>query len=231
MTLGITTVEIVAGVTTLLARVFFWTVEHARLKRYALAFLPMARRGGVREAWEDVEVRLGRWVRGQLTIMVTMGVAAAAIYALLGLESAVVLGLIAGVTEAIPLIGPLVGAIPALIVTAATRPDLLPIVAVAYIVLQFVEGNVLVPVIMRNSIGLSPFIVLISLLLGAALGGIQGAFLAVPVVAASEVILERLQLRETPIAQDSTADLGSDTEQEQKVPLPVAEADSAMAAH
>ena len=71
-----------------------------------------------------------------------------------------------------------------------------------YIVLQFLEGNVLVPIVMKNTIGLSPFFVLVVLLIGAAVAGIVGAFLAVPVAAAVEVVLERLQAREVPVAQE-----------------------------
>ena len=69
---------------TLLAIVFFWLVEHARLQRYALAFLRPARRAGARNAWNEVETRLGLWVRGQLTLMGAMGMRRGTAYTLLG---------------------------------------------------------------------------------------------------------------------------------------------------
>jgi predicted PurR-regulated permease PerM len=78
-------------------------------------------------------------------------------------------------------------------------------VALVYLVIQLIEGNILVPMVMRNTIGISPFLVLTSLLVGAALGGIPGALVAVPVVAAIEVVLERLQARDEPVAQDPTS--------------------------
>ena len=199
---GITLAEVLGSIATTLALVFFWLVGHARLQRYALAFVPLERRGGVRHAWDDVESRLGHWVRGQLTLMTVVGVASGTAYALLGVPSALLLGLIAGVMEAVPLIGPLLGAVPAMLFAATVSPELVAGVVAVTAVIQLVENNVLVPVVMRNSIGLSPLVVSLSLLFGAALGGILGALVAVPLVAALEVVLGRLQAREVPVAQE-----------------------------
>ena len=122
----------------------------------------------------------GLWVRGQLILMGTMGLATGMAYTVLGLPGALLLALIAALAEAIPIIGPLLGAIPAVLVAATVSPELAVIVAGVYIVIQLVEGSVLVPMVMRNTIGLSPLLVLLSLLVGAAVGGLVGAFLAVP---------------------------------------------------
>jgi len=203
--LGLTVAEAIISVATLLAIVFFWLVEHARLQRFALAFLPAERRAGARDAWNQIETRLGLWVRGQLTLMAVMGAATGVTYTLLGLPSALLLALIAAVTEAIPIVGPLLGAAPAIVVASTVSPELALAVAGIYLVIQFVEGNVLVPLVMRNTIGLSPFVVIVSLLIGAAAGGVVGALLAVPLTAAGLVILERLQAREVPVAQEPGA--------------------------
>ncbi len=190
---------------TMLAIVFFWLVEHARLQRYTLAFLPADRRAGSRNAWNEIETRLGLWVRGQLILMGSMGVATGVAYSLLGLPGALLLGFIAALTEAIPIVGPLLGAIPAILVAATVSPELALVVALIYLVLQLIEGNVLVPIVMRNTIGISPLLVLFSLLVGAEVGGLLGAFLAVPIAASIEIVLSRLQARETPVAQDPAA--------------------------
>ena len=137
--------------------------------------------------------------------MATMGVMTGIAYSLLGVPGALLLALIAAITEAIPIIGPLLGAIPAVLVAATVSPELALIVAGIYVVLQFIEGNVLVPIIMRNAVGISPLLILISLLIGAAAGGFIGAFLAVPVAASLEIVLQRLQAREEPVAQDPSA--------------------------
>ena len=202
---GTTVAELVATLATLLTMVFLWLVERPRIQRYALAFLPAEGRAGARSAWNDIELRLGLWVRGQLTLMATMGVMTGIAYTVLGVPGALLLALIAAITEAIPIVGPLLGAIPAVLVAATVSPELALIVAGIYVVLQFVEGNVLVPIVMRNAVGISPLLILVSLLIGAAAGGFVGAFLAVPVAASVEIVLQRLQAREEPVAQDPSA--------------------------
>jgi predicted PurR-regulated permease PerM len=199
---GVTVAEAVVSVATILTIVFFWLTEHARLQRFALAFLPAHRRAGAREAWNEVEARLGLWVRGQLILMGTMGVATGIAYTALGLPSALLLALVAAVTEAIPIVGPLLGAIPAVLVASTVSPELAMTVAAIYVVLQLIEGNILVPLVMRNTIGISPFLVVVSILIGAAAGGVLGALFAVPVTASIVVVLQRLQAREVPVAQD-----------------------------
>lgn len=213
---GTAVAEAGVALMTLLTLVFFWLVEHARLQRYVLAFLPADRRPGAREAWNDIETRLGLWVRGQLILMATIGAATGIAYTLLGLPGALLLAVIAALTEAIPIIGPLLGAIPAVLVAATVSPELALLVAGIYVVIQTVEGNVLVPIVMRNTIGISPLLVIVSLLIGGSVGGLVGAFLAVPIAASLEIILSRLQARENPVAQDPAAIEVSDDEGDSK---------------
>jgi predicted PurR-regulated permease PerM len=208
---GAAVAEAAVWLATLLTIVFFWLLEHARVQRYVLAFVSADSRAGARDAWNEIESRLGLWVRGQLILMGSIGVATTITYTLLGLPGAVLLGLIAALTEAIPIVGPLLGAIPAVLVAATVSPELAVIVAVIYLILQFIEGSVLVPMVMRNTVGISPLLVFVSLLIGGAIGGIVGALLAVPVAASVEIVLSRLQARETPVAQDP-ASLGTPDE-------------------
>ena len=202
---GTAVAEAAIALATVLTLVFFWLVENARLQRYALAYLPATRRAGARRAWNEIEKRLGLWVRGQLILMGAIGLATGTAYALLGVPGALLLGLIAAIAEAIPIIGPLLGAIPAVLVAATISPELALTVAGIYAVLQLVEGSVLVPIVMRNSIGISPFLILVSLLIGGAAGGLVGALIAVPIAAALEIVLSRLQARETRVVQDPAA--------------------------
>jgi len=210
---GAAAAEAAVTVATLLTIVFFWLVEHAQLQRYILAFVPADARPGARDAWNEIESRLGLWVRGQLTLMAAMGVATGVAYTVLGVPGALLLGSIAAVTEAIPIVGPLLGAIPAVLVATTVSPQLALIVAGVYVVLQLIEGSVLVPLVMRNTVGISPLLVLLSVLVGAAAGGLIGALLAVPIAASAEIILARLQARDTPVAQDPSAVETPDDEQ------------------
>jgi predicted PurR-regulated permease PerM len=147
-----------------------------------------------------MELRLGSWVRGQLILMGSVGVATTIAYFLIGLDGALLLGLIAALAEAIPLVGPALGAVPALVVAAATgRVETVILVAIVYFIIQVVEGNVLVPLVMHNAIGIPPFLVFVSILAGAAIAGIPGALISVPLVAALLVVVERLQARASPV--------------------------------
>lgn len=215
-----------AAVITVLALVFFWLTERPRLQRYALAFVPARRRGGIRDAWNEIETRLGLWARGQLALMATIGVATGIAYTLLGLPAALLLALIAGITEIIPIVGPLLGAVPAVLIAMTISPEVTVLTVGIYFALQLIEGNVLVPMIMRNSVGLSPFLVLVSLLLGSAIAGVLGAIVAVPVVAGITVVLDRLQARETPVPIDpaSIETPDPETREEQKAVAPASPA-------
>lgn len=211
---GVAAAEFVIGLGTALALAFFWLMERARLQRYVLAFVAEEQRAGAREAWNAVTARLGLWTRGQLTLMLAMGVATGIAYSLLGLPAALLLAVIAGVTEVIPIIGPLLGAIPAIAVAATVSTELAVVVGLVYIGLQVIEGLVLVPIVMRNAVGLSPFLILVSVLVGAAAGGIVGALVAVPVAATLEIVIERFQERDTPVAIDPAASSETDDSDE-----------------
>jgi predicted PurR-regulated permease PerM len=194
-----------AAILTLAFLVFFWLTERPRLQRYALAFLPLNRREGVRDGWNEVEARLGLWVRGQLVLMGTLGLATGVAYSLIGLPGSLLLAVWAAIAEVVPMVGPLIGAVPALLTATTISPETVLVTLAVYIVLQLVEGNVLVPIVMRNAVGLSPFLVLVSILVGWTVGGPLGAVVAVPLVAGIEVVLERLQDRAEPVPIDPAA--------------------------
>lgn len=208
---GLSLADVIGSVATVLALVFFWMTERQRMQRFVLSFLPLERRATSREAWNVVELRLGGWVRGQLTLMIVLGLTTGIAYTVMGLPSGPILGLIAGLAEILPLVGPALGVIPAIVMAAVLRPDLLILVVVAYVLIHLIESNVLVPFVMRNAVGVSPFLLLVSLLAGAALDGLLGALIAVPIVAAAEAILERLQDRVVPVAQDAASAASADS--------------------
>jgi predicted PurR-regulated permease PerM len=204
--LGLTFAEIVIDTIAVLTMVYFWLTERARLQRFVLALLPADRRGGAREAWNVMELQLGAWVRGQLILMGSVGIATTIAYFVIGLDGPLLLGLIAALAEAIPLVGPALGAVPALVVAMLTgRIDVVIVVAIVYVVIQIVESNVLLPIVMRNTIGIPPLLVVISILAGAAIAGVPGALLSVPLAAALLVVVERLQARVETVPISPTA--------------------------
>jgi predicted PurR-regulated permease PerM len=214
---GLAVADALIAVITVLTLVFFWLTGHPRIQRFTLALLPAEHRAGVRQGWNEVETRLGLWVRGQVILMGSIFLMTTVAYFILGLPNALLLGLIAGIAEIIPIVGPLLGAIPALLVAAVSgEVELVLLVAGVYVVIQVLEGNVLVPMVMKSTIGVPPFLVVVSLVVGAAAGGLIGALLAVPLVAAIVVILERAQDRETMVTLEGQGGPASLSEEERE---------------
>lgn len=138
---------------------------------------------------------LSAYVRGQLLLCLFVGLLATASLMLIGVPFAPVLGLVAGVFEVLPNIGPFLGAIPALLVALATDPVSAIGVAVAFLAIQVVENTVLVPRITGKSVQLQPALVMIVLVVGGHLAGFWGVLLAVPITAVIRDVFLYLYLR------------------------------------
>ncbi len=136
-----------------------------------------------------------------MVLMGTVAGAALIFYSIMGIPYAPVLAIIAGLMELIPVIGPWIAAVPTLLVAATLGFDKVIIVAIYSVVIQLVEANVLVPRIMKSSVGISPLTVIVALLAGEALGGIPGALLAVPLAGAIQVVIEDLRTTTSPEAE------------------------------
>ncbi|MDO8451642.1 MAG: AI-2E family transporter [bacterium] len=130
----------------------------------------------------SVEKRLSSWVQGQLFLMIFIGVLSYIGLSILRVEFALPLAIIAGFLEIVPMIGPLVSAIPAVLVALAVSPFLALSVGALYFIIQQVENSIVVPMVMRRSVGLSPLVTIFALLVGGKLAGVAGAVLAVPIV-------------------------------------------------
>jgi predicted PurR-regulated permease PerM len=178
---------------------FYWLVERASIKRVILRTVPVRHARNVNTVWMEVEEKLGGWVRGQLILMLAIGVMATIGYFFLGLPNPILLGVAAGLFEIIPMVGPFLAFAPAVLV-ALTAVDPTRGLAVAgyALVIQQIESNVLVPRVMGRTVGVSPLTVLLGILVGATLAGLPGAFLAVPVAGALQVILAHVLRTEDP---------------------------------
>jgi predicted PurR-regulated permease PerM len=124
--------------------------------------------------------------------MVVIGLLSGVAATLLGLPAPVLLGVLAGVTEMIPIAGPIIGAVPAILLGFTISPVYPLIVALVYLAIQQIEAHTLVPLVMRQSVGLPPLAVVLALATGGALAGIGGALAAVPIAFAIQVVLLRL---------------------------------------
>ena len=137
-----------------------------------------------------IQAKMGMWVVGQFILSVFIFALTYIGLTILGVDYALVLALIAGLLEVVPYIGPFVSAIPAVFFALIQSPPLVIGVILLYIIIQKTEGDVLVPKIMEKTIGTSPLVVLLALLIGFKLAGILGILLAVPLAGAITVIIQ-----------------------------------------
>jgi predicted PurR-regulated permease PerM len=183
------TLAILTGVVSLLtdlglilAITFYLLLDGQNMRTWGLRLLPNA----ARERWFFVEATLNRvlggYIRGQIIVALTVGVAAGVGSAVLGVHYPLVIGLLAFLFEFIPLLGPILGMIPAVILALFQPMPLVWWVIIYFIVLQQVESNVIVPRVSGHAVGLHPLAALLALLAGVELGGLAGALVGVPVV-------------------------------------------------
>jgi len=131
---------------------------------------------------EQVDNKLGAWLRGQILLSFSIGIMSWIMLTVLSVQYALPLALLAGLLEIIPTLGPIIASIPAIIVALTISPTLGLTVALVYIVIQLLENNLLVPKIMERAVGLNPVIVILAVMIGANLMGILGALLSIPFV-------------------------------------------------
>jgi predicted PurR-regulated permease PerM len=180
---------------------FYWTVERERVLRFLLLLAPMRHREGLRELYESAELKVGAYIRGIGILSLIVGGLAFASYLLLGLPYALLLGLLAGVFEAVPVIGPALGVLPAVLVAFAVDPTKALWVLVVFAVIQGLENAVLVPRVMGHTVGVSPVVTLLALVAFGALFGVAGALLAIPLAAIIQLLLDRYVLAKRPVEE------------------------------
>lgn len=168
---------------------FYWLMEKRFLRQLVLSQFPDERGERVVRIWRNVEAKVGDWLRGQLILCLIIGTAAGIGYAIIGVKFWLLLAVLAGITELVPIIGPWIGGIPAVIMALTDSWQKALIVAIFLGLLQLTENSILVPRVMKGAIGLSPLTVFVAILAGAEFMGVLGALLAIPFAAAIQVIV------------------------------------------
>lgn len=177
---------------------FFWTRDHDQIVRAGLLLVPLDNRPTAQELWDSAENKVGAYIRGQALLMLSIGVMTGIAMFALGVPSALIIAIIAGILEAIPFVGPLMTAVVAVLITLAGAPEKIWLVVGAMVVIQQLENAVLVPRIMDREVGVNPLVTLLAIAAFGALFGVLGAILAIPLAAIIQVFLDHWVLsRET----------------------------------
>jgi len=177
--------------TAILLLAFHWTLYGPRTIQSLLLLVPVSRRESIGELISAMESKVGFYVAGQGVLCLIVGLMALVAYLLIGLPNALLLALVAGLLEAVPMVGPLLGAIPAAVIALSIAPSKLIWVIVATLVIQQVENTLLVPRVMRKAVGVNPFVSLLAIFAFSSLFGIAGALMAIPIAAIIQLLLDR----------------------------------------
>ncbi|MDO8752300.1 MAG: AI-2E family transporter [Anaerolineales bacterium] len=186
----------------ILVLAFYWTLNGPRSIQSLLLLIPQDQREKIGELILAMETKVGFYIVGQSVLCLVIGILALVAYLLIGLPNALVLALLAGVLEVVPMVGPLLGAIPAALVALSIAPDKLVWVIVATVVIQQLENILLVPRVMSKAVGVNPFVTLLALFAFSSLFGISGALMAIPIAAIIQLLLDHFVFYPTAIESE-----------------------------
>jgi predicted PurR-regulated permease PerM len=189
------TVAFVAGLVIIPVWLFYVLNDQSRFMKSAVAMIPVQIRADTVNMVRIADRILSKYLRGQLLLCVVVGMLAALGLSLLGVPFPAVLGLIAGVFEILPFLGPLLGALPAVLVALIQDPLLALWTVVLFVAIQQVENTVLVPRISGKAVELHPALIVLVIIIGSEVAGLAGAILAVPVTAIIRDVFKYLYLR------------------------------------
>jgi predicted PurR-regulated permease PerM len=213
---------ILSGLFTLTAILligFYWTLEREDAIRALLLPLSKDQREHAREILREIELRVGGYVRGQGIMVLTIFVADFVIFLIIGLPAALAVALLAGLFEVIPVLGPTLGAIPAVLVAFSYDSSKVVWVIAAGALVQFLENNLLAPRVMHKTVGVNPIVTLLAIVAFGALFGLAGLLLAIPIAAIIQIILDRSLLGpqasglKVPLGRDQLSKLRFDVQE------------------
>ncbi len=180
----------ILGLATAPVLVFYLMKDSGPIRESLQSPFPHALRPHLRDILDIADRTLGGYIRGQLTLGVIVGVIVAVGLLLLDVPFAVVLGIVAGLTELVPIIGPWIGGAVGVLVTLATEPDKVLWVILLYLVVQLLENTLLVPRIQADTLNMHPIAVIMVITVGSHYFGLWGVILGPPLVAlAKEVVV------------------------------------------
>jgi len=169
---------------------FYMLMKKDAVKNFLKTIIPQKYQDYSIDLTTRIQYKMGRWLVGQGSLVVIVFCFYYLTLSALGIPYALILAIIGGLLEIIPYIGPILAAIPAILIAFTISPWMAVFVILAYIVIQQIENYLLTPLIMKKAVGLNPVVIILALLIGGTLAGILGMLVAVPVATALGVFLK-----------------------------------------
>ena len=174
----------------ILVMTFYMSVEENSIKKIIWSLAPKKNQVYIMHLVNRMQKKIGLWIRGQLILSFIIFVLTFIGLSILGVKYALILALVAGLTEFVPYLGPIFASIPALFLSFTQGGFTFMIfVGVLYYIIQLVENNIIVPKLMQKVVGLNPIIIIAVLMIGFQVAGPIGAILSIPVATALNVFL------------------------------------------
>jgi predicted PurR-regulated permease PerM len=188
----------------ILALTLYWTLDGPRIIRSLLLLIPQERRESTSELITAMEASIGYFMVGQGLLCLAIGVMSFVAYLLIGLPNAFVLAIAAGLLEAVPMIGPVLGAVPSGLVALSISTNKFILVIIAATVIQQTENTLLVPRIMRRTVGVNPFVTLLAIFAFSSLFGMAGALMAIPMAAVIQLVLNHFVFQQPTVELETS---------------------------
>ena len=167
---------------------FYFLIDKDEFIRKIKSLIPKKYKRDVLTIAREVNVSVTQFIRGRLIMAIYVGVATTVLLMILGIDFAVVIGFVTMIADIIPYIGPFLGFIPAFLLAIMTSPIKALWLTVFFIIIQWVENNILAPKILGETTGMHPLTILISIIAGGAIFGVLGMVISVPLVALSKIL-------------------------------------------
>jgi predicted PurR-regulated permease PerM len=184
------------SIIVVLVMAFYMTVKEDGIKKFIVSITPEKHKAYSASLTERMEIKIGKWVQGQLFLMLIIFMLDFVGLYLIGIPYALALAIFAGIMEIVPYIGPIISAIPGVILGLLISPMTGLVTVLLYFFAQQFESHIVVPQVMKKAVGLNPIAVILALLVGLKLGGVLGAILSIPLATVISVFVEDMMKNE-----------------------------------
>jgi len=173
---------------------FYFAVQESGIDDFLKIITPLKHQKRVIDLWKRSQVKIGLWMQGQIVLALVIGVLTYLVLTIFGVPYSLLLAILAAVFELIPIFGPILAAIPAVIIAFMTGGLQMGImITLLYVIIQQLENHLIYPLVVKKVVGVPPLLVIIALIIGAQLAGFLGIILSVPVAAAIQELVSDIQ--------------------------------------